>query len=428
MTYRRRVLVVTPTSWEEAAITSPALQERYEFIVCGKDLVENPTWWDALHFDVLDYLNTLAHRYSGEKLDGVMGTGDYPGCMFSAWLAQALHLPGPDPRVVVNLSHKLHSRTLQAKYVPEATPSFALLRSARHPLPPNLGFPVFVKPVKGTMSIRATLTHTPQELRRALSFSLREKVWAWTVLRPFLQLLSHYGDTHTRPWDFVGEAPLSGVQVTVDGFVEKGKVTIMGIVDSVMYPGTMSFQRFEYPSSLPPSILARMGETTTQFVKGTGLDQTCFNVELFYDAEQDKISIIEINPRMSYQFSDLYQHVDGTSTFDIQLALATGQDTRWLPGAGADRAAASFVERRFEDAKVLQTPSEDEISEVRRLFPTAHLEILCHPGELLSDHKQDVSSYRYCITNLSAPSREELFRRYEHVLQILTFKFQPLGK
>jgi glycolate oxidase len=31
-----------------------------------------------------------------------------------------------------------------------------------------------------------------------------------------------------------------------------GRATVMGIVDSVMYPGTMSFQRFEYPSALPP--------------------------------------------------------------------------------------------------------------------------------------------------------------------------------
>jgi hypothetical protein len=40
---------------------------------------------------------------------------------------------------------------------------------------------------------------------------------------------------------------VGGEQFTVDGFVYGNEVTILGIVDSIMYPGTMSFASFEYP-------------------------------------------------------------------------------------------------------------------------------------------------------------------------------------
>jgi hypothetical protein len=48
------------------------------------------------------------------------------------------------------------------------------------------------------------------------------------------------------------EEIVPGRQVTANGFARAGQVTMLGTVDSVMYPGTDQFQRFQYPSSLPP--------------------------------------------------------------------------------------------------------------------------------------------------------------------------------
>ena len=59
-----------------------------------------------------------------DRIDGVVGTGDYPGCMLAAQVARDLALPGPDPRAVVLLSHKFYSREIQRSVVREATPAF----------------------------------------------------------------------------------------------------------------------------------------------------------------------------------------------------------------------------------------------------------------------------------------------------------------
>jgi hypothetical protein len=226
-----------------------------------------------------------------------------------------------------------------------------------------------------------------------------------------------------KPHCFVAEAPLEGVQVTIDGFVQNGTSTVMGITDSIMYPGTMSFARFEYPSSLPDSVQARMIATTNRLMEGSQFDHSCYNVEFFYDERVDRISVIEINPRMSYQFSDLFDQVDGRSGFSVQLAIATGQNVDWQPRQGPCKAAASYVMRRFRDATVLSTPNAKQLADVESRFSGTHVELLCQQGDRLSDYDQDVESFRYCIVNMAAPSKAQLASDFADVTALLPFKF-----
>ncbi len=420
---RPRILVVCPTDWERTAVASPQLQAKYEFIFCCEELYDSIGLWKALRFDVRHYLQDIiaAHRNSG--ISGVLGTGDYPGCMFGAFIAEHLQLPSPRTCDTLFLSHKYYSRQMQRRLVPEATPAFEVLDPRFVRQPKTLSYPFFVKPIKGTMSIRAQMVHDPRQLRRALSFSLRERVRGWVLLRPFSQLLRLYKRRPVPARAFIAESPLQGHQVTVDGFVQDGRVTVMGIVDSIMYSGTMSFRRFEYPSALPQSVLSRMAEIAVRLMSGVGFDHSCFNIEMFYDPASDAVSIIEINPRMSYQFSDLFERVDGMSSFAVQLALATGTRIHFPQGEGPERVAASFVMRRFSDAKVLAAPSDADILGVERRFPGTHVKILCKEGEYLSEQDQDVGSYRYCIVNMAAQSREALHANYAELERLLPFRF-----
>jgi biotin carboxylase len=213
------------------------------------------------------------------------------------------------------------------------------------------------------------------------------------------------------------------VQVTVDGFVERGAPVVMGIVDSVMYPGTISFQRFDYPSRLPEPVQVRMRDVAVRLMGGSGFNHACFNIEMFYDSRRDTVRVIEVNPRMSYQFADLYERVDGMNTYEAQLALATGRQVPWRARAGRDGAASSFVLRRFSDARVVRVPSKQELAELQERFPGTLVQVLCEPGERLSSHDQDVGSFHYGIVNMGAPTYAELLERYAEVERRLRFEF-----
>ena len=56
------------------------------------------------------------------------------------------------------------------------------------------------------------------------------------------------GRLSRRGRGLLSEEKLGGDEVTLEGYVHGGRVTTIGVTDSVMYPGTNSFERFEYPS------------------------------------------------------------------------------------------------------------------------------------------------------------------------------------
>jgi hypothetical protein len=424
---RPRILVVSPTIWDRAAWASPALRAAYEPVFCCEDFFDGMGMRRALRFDVFRYLRRVLEAHGSTSWAGVLGTGDYPGCLFSAYLAEQLGLPSPRLQDIVVLSHKLYSREIQRRLVPEATPDFEAIDPLALREPKQFGYPFFLKPVRGAMSILARMVHAPEDLQRAMHFTLGQRLRGHILLQAYAQLLDSCVDSqvfgrHVPAHAFIAETPLTGQQVTIDGFVQNREVMVLGVVDSVMHEGTTSFRRFEYPSRLKSSVQARMADVVRRLIVGSGLDHSFFNVEMFYDADHDTIRLIEINPRMSYQFNDFYEHVDGTSLVAAQLALATGQSVDWRRGQGPEKVAASFILRHFTDAKVRSVPSRRHLDEVRDRFPTAHVQILCRPGERLSDREQDTSSFRCGIVNLAARSRDELYASYGEIERLLPFE------
>ena len=142
-----------------------------------------------------------------------------------------------------------------------------------------------------------------------------------------------------------------------------------------------------------------------------------------YDAHRDRISIIEINPRMALQFCDLYEKVDGTNSYEVALAIATGSKPKMQKNAGKFRVAASFVLRHFEDRLVLQVPQDEEIAKIKFRFPDAIIIVDYSPGQKLSDCIQDGTSFRYGLIHLGGKDEEDLFQRYEECKNALTFSF-----
>jgi len=86
--------------------------------------------------------------------------------------------------------------------------------------------------------------------------------------------------------------------------------------------GTISFQRFEYPSSLDERIQWRMSDIAIRFMRSIDFDDGLFNVEMMYDEDKDTIHIVEVNPRMCPQFADLMEKVNGINTYEIALDSA----------------------------------------------------------------------------------------------------------
>ena len=216
------------------------------------------------------------------------------------------------------------------------------------------------------------------------------------------------------------EQPVQAPQYCLDGYVFDGHMHTLGVVDAVMYPGTQAFMRFEYPSRLTPSVQSRASDVARRFLQAVGFTHGLFNMEFFHDPITDCISVVEFNPRMASQFSDLYQRVDGIDLHEVAFALAHGQDPAQLPrSAPTANVAASFVYRSFDPQRVIPSPSGLQIAVFREAYPDALLLEFPKPtGSVTRDFKW-LGSYRYGIVHLGGADALDLRLRCEVASSLL---------
>lgn len=421
---KRRVLIVCPTSWDERQFAALPPEVRADYELVFDQPRDEDVRWDL---DVGAFVAERVRRWRG-ALQGVFSSSDYPGAIAAAAIASELGLPGAPPASVLTAAHKYYSRLAQQAVVPEAVPRFALFDpSDERSWPPARHFPCFVKPVKGSFS------------------SFARRIADHSALRVFAAApaLAEYRDYYVRPFDefaarharfehgaraFLAEELLSGAQVTVEGWVQGGRAHVLGVVDTSFHPGTPSFARFDYPSALPPEVQARLGHVACATALALGLDHTLFNVELFHDVATGRSGLIEINPRPCGQFADLYQKVDGTSGFELALALATGRELVPARGAGAFAAAASVPLRVFRSVRVRRAPDPA----AQRALEARHADTLvwseCRAGEefRVQPEVEDGHSVRYGVVNLGAAGRGAVADELAVIERELGFEFEPL--
>jgi hypothetical protein len=367
-------------------------------------------------------IEAIVAAFGPRRIDGVVSTDDYPGSTLASIVARRLELRGPDPLADLTCQHKYLSRLAQQAAVPDAVPWFLPIGRDPRAVPcDRIEFPAFVKPVKSFFSIGARRVDSPAELQQALI--------ANPVIDAFLEpldaLLRDYaGRSVGAP--LLVEGLLTGRQATLDGFACGGQVAALGVVDSLFFPGTLSFERFEYPSTLPVAVQDAMAGIACRMMKAISFDNGLFNIEFMHDPQSGALSIIEINPRMSSQFADLYEKVDGFNPYQVMLDLALGREPSLRRRRGRHAMAASCVMRTFSDCEVRRVASPADLGAALARWPDARIEILATPGRRLSHAMQDGASFRYGLINIGGNDRQDILSTFDACRRALPFELVPL--
>ncbi len=412
--------MICPTirDFREIKKISAGSKYRHNYIFYGKNPRE-----DLSAFDPNQFIEKFQRDFKDISIDGIIATHDYPGSIIASILSEKLNTAGV--RILPNLicQHKYYSRVYQKRAVPDAVPEFFLIdpRDMKYDGPPY--FPIFIKPVKSFFSIFAARIDSLDQYNR---FIRSYRKYNRKFSEPLNILQNKYSDLKINADCLIAEKLISGLQVTLEGYVYNKKIVIMGITDSIMHAETISFKRFEYPSSLAIEIQDRMAEIAKVFISSIGFDNGIFNIEFFYDPEEDTVKIIEANPRMASQFADLMEKVEGTNTYKIQVDLSLGKEPIFKKNSGKFKYATSFVLRSFEDKEIVSLPGKNDIEKVLNVYPEARIEIYGKEGAHLSEHLQDMQSYRYGIIDLGGNSRQELNDKYQQCINLLKFKFENL--
>ena len=418
-----RILILFGKDWDHEALQRFGADsaQPYIFYFEGFELFSFPSSARLLTFDIWRFVHRMKQRYAG-KIDGVVSNNEQFGSLCAALLAEELNLPGLSALCTLTCQHKYLARQKIAAALPDAVPQFAIFPYTLRPADPlPLPLPFFVKPVKATFSVLARPINTSAALHQLLEFAPWETFIIKRLVHPFNQAMRQLlPGVEANAHHMIAESPLVGAQLNIDGYVREGKVTLFGIVDEIMYPGTHAFLRFAYPSQWQKKLAGRIQTLTEKVLAQLDYQHGCFNLEFFYDVASDKLKLIEVNPRMSTQTADFYRLVDGVDAYAINFALATQQP---LPAASnkapAFGAAASFVFRKFDGSTCNQPPTAAQRSWLAQTYPDARLMWYAKTGRGLRREYKWLGSHRYAILNLAGIDTADLQRRLHHICTYL---------
>ncbi|MBA1146579.1 D-alanine--D-alanine ligase [Ectothiorhodospiraceae bacterium WFHF3C12] len=366
------------------------------------------------------------------SVDAIIGYWDFPSGTLAPLLAHHRGLPGPSPTAVARCEHKLWARRLQAEVLPDLVPRFqALDPFAPDPLATlSLPFPFWIKPVKAHSSYLGFHVSDADDLERALS-AIRAGIG---VLGPLFDAFLEHVDL---PDDVAGigghhciveEDIALGQQCTLEGYACGGRVTTLGVVDSIRGgEQRSSFTRYQYPSHLPESVVQRMCDATERLVRHLGYDQAPFNVEFYWDSETDRMSLLEINARISKSHAPLFRLVDGAVHQQVLTELALGRRPDYPHRQGEWPLAAKFMIRHYHNGVISRVPTAAALARLHERCPEALVRLLVRQGQRLDELQfQDSYSYELAELFLGARTRRELLSKYRFARRRLRFGIQPL--
>jgi ATP-grasp domain-containing protein len=418
---KRRILVLFADEWDRAAARDPRFGDGCEFFYEGFDLFSFPDNAHLFTFDALAFVERMVRRYARLGLDAVVTSDEQFGPFLASLISRRLGLPGTPLEAILTIQHKYYAREAFERIAPECNVRYGLVRRGfeRADEVP-MAFPFYIKPAKAAFSVLARRVDSFEELLRHTRFGWFERAIIEQLVRPFADVMRAHSGLSEDPFSMVAEGIARGRQVTANGYARAGRVTMLGTVDSIMYPGTDQFQRFQYPSSLPAEDLARVDALAIRLIEGLGFSHGMFNVEMRIDPAGE-LRVIEINPRAAGQFYDLFERVDGYNGFEALLALECGEEPALRHREGRQKHAASFVLRDLAGEGLSRWPSARAIAALQARHPDVHLMVYRKRGADLAREMKWLGSYRYGVFNLGGATLEEMFSRFHRICSDITF-------
>ena len=419
MSQSPRSLVLFNYDWDADCFA--ALKADYPHDSAGFNLFSFPSNAHLAAFNLERFVSRLVRQAERRGWKAAVSNHEQFGALAAAMLAERMGWPGTPVEAVLACQHKLHAREVMQRVCPEANIAFAPLDAEYGgPVPDGLQYPLFVKPVKAAFSVLARIVNQRADLHAHTRFGAWELWVIRHLVEPFdriaRQRLPQAGSAHRM----MVEEPVHARQYNLDGYVWNGEVREIGYVDSIMYPGTQSFMRFDAPSRLDDATRARARAIAQAFLTEVKFTHGAFNMEFFHDESSGRIAVIEFNPRLASQFSDMYRRIAGRDPHELTFWLAHGRDPAAMPARNAEfGAAASFVYRTFPGGQPPPIPTRTQVARLEARFPDAMLLTFQKDlGQIARDYKW-LGSYRHGILHLGGRDAGDLRARCEEASRIL---------
>lgn len=405
--------------------------EHYRFHgLLDYNLVVNPDHYPIL--EMIDAGKAQLDEFDG-RIDAIINHWDFPSSALLPIFRKYCGLPTPTLSSVLISEHKYWSRLREHVAIPEHVPPF----EAVDPFDDNavnsigLDYPFWLKPVIAFSSQLAFKVRNRADLDEALA-KLRRGIDRFG--EPFGVLLDKLELPADIPlqidgYHAIAETAINGDLCTAEGYTRRGETHVYGIIDSYRegWHGS-SFSRYQLPATVPESIQQRIVEATQYVIPQLGLDETAFNIEYFWDAEIDRIWLLEVNTRISKSHSPLFLNVSGSSNHEVPVEISLGREPDYPRAEGCCAVSAKFMCRvHYLDARVTRVPSAEELHALEAAYPGTFIEIAVQKGQWLSELRgQDAYSYEVAAVYMGADTTDELLKNYDDLKMRLPLEYDQI--
>ncbi len=370
--------------------------------------------------EMVELINAYPNRYHG-----VTGTRDVTS-VFANVICELTGKTATSVNSVINCQNKYISRKIQTNHLYESTPKFWLDSEflKTFPVPP----PFFAKPVRANVSYASKKSDTYQELRELIRKNTAELSMYNQYYLDSLAVSNHLDnqlnlETYNK---FICEQIVSGEQVTVNGYVYDNKVEVYGIVKAAFHEDKISFSHHEWPyDNLTEHTKEKTISLVTTLVTAMELNNTFFNVELRIDEEDEKIHIIEVNSRAAFQFAKMTEAILGINFIQWLCDLSVGIEPKTATDPDIQKYpyCYNFELRQFSDKEVKRVPMAADLESINRNYPEVNVKNLITANTRLSDYKQNLESYRYCILDIPGYDSTDIIKKYDSICKQLGYEF-----
>lgn len=425
---RTRLGLLFNYDWDASAHRQ--IPEGLQADYAGFDLLSVLGGLRLLTLDLDRYADRIAGHGRARGWAAVVSHHELYGALVAAMVAERLGLAGPTVAAVLACQHKLYARSILQEVCPQENLRFAAVDARPNVSPPeSLGLPVYLKPARATFSMLARSIDGPLAWREYFANAPADRWITRRLLAPFEQAIARHLPGAGSSLRFLAEEPVWHPQYNLDGYRDQSGIHLLGVVDAVSYPGTQAFQRWEFPSRLPQTVIARALAVAQRFLAAVGFGQGFFNMEFFYDPVSDRISVIEFNPRLSSQFGDLYRGVLGLNPHAMAMAIAMGREGRSVPRQPpTGQVGASLVWRAFARDELPPRPSKGAIAALSREILGARLAQFSRAPFSVQRELAWMGSHRYAVVNLVAEDSESLLRQSSRIANLLGWPNAPYAQ
>ncbi|MDH5532848.1 MAG: ATP-grasp domain-containing protein [Candidatus Pacebacteria bacterium] len=348
------------------------------------------------------------------KPDGIIAFNENT-TLFASFIIKKLNLFGPKHSSLIEIQNKesFANKLKDKVYLPQTN----IVSKENIDELKKLNYPIFIKPTKGAFSHGALKINKKSNSKKIILDAIDAiKINNFDKSSNSLSLKK-----------FIVQPFINQRQFTLDGFIFKSKIFILGITESIYDEKRQSFIRFDFPIIFKSEINLKLKNIMEDIFQQFSFDNSFFNLEFFL-TNTDEIKVIEVNTRPSISFKNFFDSKYKQGIIEMMILLSLGLKPS-LELKDNKVIGKSFILRKYQDCLIKRKPKNNEINNINSLNPFTKVRIFVKENERLSQLKQDSYSFRYGLIDICGETDNEIFSRFKKIKNELDklINFSPVS-